>query len=215
MGAWILEELRGQWRVIKSAPFPFLVFIVLGCFLGYGASYWYFSKQITDKEGQIGRYRLALGIDPGGKGVLIELTNIELQAKAINIAAKLNDMCSVYKRKIENTQRDFSAGKISDKTEADIVTEIDRDMGDQFIRTLRADSLNVDNELRRRLGPQAVAAIVGITPSMVDANGNRVDISTLLFSMGNSPGFNMTFTCALASGIEQMAKLLPPDSPKP
>ncbi len=53
---------------------------------------------------------------------------------------------------------------------------------ERFIRTLRADSFNVDNELRRRLGPRAVAAIVGIPPSIVSDDGTRMDLSTLMLS---------------------------------
>jgi hypothetical protein len=71
----ILEILRGEWRVIKSAPLSFIVFLAIGAVFGYGASNWYYSKQIADTDGQVRRYRVALGIDKGGPSALAELSN--------------------------------------------------------------------------------------------------------------------------------------------
>jgi hypothetical protein len=211
----VLERLRAEGRVIKSAPFAFLVFLVIGGSVGYLASSWYYSKEITDKGGEIGRYRVALGIDKASEGSLIELNNAELEAKALSTSLKLENLCSRYQKRITEIQEQKAEGKIDDKGMLDRQKAIDSELSYEFVQNLRADSFNVDNELRRRLGPQAVAAIVGITPSVVADDGTRVDITTLVLSAGGMPRFNMDFTCPLANGIEQMAKLLPPDSQKP
>jgi hypothetical protein len=44
---------------------------------------------------------------------------------------------------------------------------------------LRSDAYNVDFELRRRLGPAAVAGIIGISPSVVANDGTRINILQL------------------------------------
>lgn len=186
-----------------------------GGMLYYNSQMGSLQQQIGVKDGQIGRYRVALRIDKASEGSLIELNNAELQAMALNVAGNLQGICSTYQKKIQGIQTDFNAGKYNEKEKMDRQMAVDKELSENFFRDLRADSFNVDNELRRRLGPQAVAAIVGITPSMVADDGTRVDLLTLLFSSGGMPGFNMDFTCTLGGGIEQMAKLLPPDSAKP
>lgn len=196
--------------------------IVLCLTIGFAGGMLYYSgqigslqQQLNTKDGEIGRYRVALGIDPASKGALIELNNAELQAKALSVSGKLQNVCSTYQKGMTENQADFTSGKFDEKGRRSRQIAIDQEMSDDFIRNLRADSLNLDNELRRRLGPQAVAAIIGITPSIVADDGTRVDIATLLLSSGGIPGFSMTFTCPLADGIEQMAKLLPADSARP
>lgn len=165
-------------------------------------------EQIDSKDGEIARYRVALGIDPASKGALIELTNQELQAKSATTVSKLRVFCSTLQKRTDEIQAQLDAGKIDQKTESEEKMAVDKELSQDFITNLRSDAFNVDNELRRRLGPQAVAAIVGITPSIVADDGTRVDILTLVATSA-MPGFAVGFTCPLAEGIEQMAKLLP------
>jgi hypothetical protein len=209
------ETLRGETSVIKSAPWSFILFLVVGASTGYGASSWYYSKQITERDGQIGRYRVALGLDKTGDNALVELTNTELQSKATTIAGKLDNMCSLYQKREQEIQQSLNVGEIDQAGAMDRRKTVDTEMSYDFIQNLRADTFNVDNELRRRLGPTSVAAIVGISPSIASDDGTRVDIRTLMLSSGGMPGFNMDFTCPLANSIEQMVKLLPPDAVKP
>ncbi len=167
-------------------------------------------EQIGTKDGEIGRYRVALGIDPASKGALIELKNQELQAKAATTVRNLREFCFTLEKRSAEIQVQSNTGKIDKKASIERQMALDRDLSEQFVRGLRSDAFNVDNELRRRLGPQAVAAIVGVSPSIVADDGTRLDILTLVMS-GNMPGFSVEFTCTLADGIEQMAKLLPLD----
>jgi hypothetical protein len=206
----IFEYLKQEWAVLTKAPLSFIGLALVFFAAGIGVGLWHYSERLNEKDGQIGRYRVALGIDKASEGALIELSNIELQAKALNTVGKLRDMCSLYNKRTATVQADFNAGKTDQKGKDERVTAIDTEMSNEFVRNLRADSFNVDNELRRRLGPKAVAAIVGISPSLVDNEGNRIDLLTVV--AGSESGFSVTFTCTLADGIEQMAKLLPLDS---
>jgi len=204
MALW--EYIKAEFAVLKAAPLSFMGLVVLSVSAGIGIGAWHYGERLDTQETQIKRYRVALGIDHASEGALIELNNEELRAKALTVSANLQNLCSAYSRKVEEVQKD---PKTDEKGKHERIMAIDKDLSYQFITNLRSDAFNVDNELRRRLGPTAVAAIVGITPSIVADDGTRVDLNTLLLSAGGLPGFNMTFTCPLAGGIEQMAKLLP------
>ena len=80
-------------------------------------------------------------------------------------------------------------------------------MSDEFDRKLKADSNLVDNELRRRLGPQAVASIVGVPPSVFSAS-DKAAVS-IIGMMPSGMGMSAGFAGTLADSIEQMARLLP------
>lgn len=211
----ILEWVRGEWSVLKSAPFSFVGSLLVGLAL---ASWYYHGQivavkeQLNTKDGQIGRYRVALGIDPASQGALIELNNRELQAKAFATVIRLRDMCSSLQKKSEAIQVQLHRGMIDEKARYERIDAMNKELSNDFMRNLRADAFNVDNELRRRLGPQAVAAIIGITPSVVADDGTRVDILTLVMRGVDAPGFSVGFVCTLADGVEQMAKLLQPNS---
>jgi hypothetical protein len=171
----------------------------------------YINDQLTTKDGEIARYRVALGIDPASKGALIELNNQEMQAKAASTVVKMRDLCFLQEKKIAEIQSQINAKTLDEKGRLDRIQAVHRELSEQFVRTLRSDAFNVDNELRRRLGPQAVATIIGITPSIVSDDGTRIDILSLVLSGTSfSMGFDINFVCVLADGIERMAKLLPP-----
>ncbi len=210
MSLW--EYIKAELAVLRGAPLTFVGLIVVSLTSGIAVGHWHFSEQLEAKDGEIHRYRVALGIDAASSGALVELNNQELQAKALSTATKLPDMCFSLRRKNDDLQAQLDAGKVDKKGQFDRHMAINKEMSEEFARNLRADSFNVDNELRRRLGPDAVRAIVGITPSIVSDDGTRLDLLSLL--PGGS-GFDVGFTCTLADGIEQMAKLLPRDSGKP
>lgn len=210
MWAALWTHIQKEWHALRRAPGAFLTLLILGVAVGYGIGAWYYSGRLATKEveavvkdGQIARYRVALGIDPASKGALIELSNQELAAKAINTAAKLRTVCV--------TVRDASASiasdkKLTDAQKAERFRAAHQKFSDEFDRTLRADAFNVDNELRRRLDPKAVAAIVGIMPSIQSDEGARLNILTL---MPTGMGLSAGWTCTVADGMDQMAKILP------
>ena len=214
----ILAYIQKEWAVVSKAPFTFLGIAALFVGAGYGAGAWHYAERISVKDEQIiqrneqiARYRVALGVDSASRGILIDLTNQELQAKSANTVKNLRDTCFSLRKKDADIRAQFNAGKIDKNGLDDRLSAMNKEMSEKFVRYLRSDAFNVDNELRRRLGPQAVAAIVGITPSVVSDDGTRIDVLGIIPS---GVGFDVSFTCVLADGIEQMAKLLPPDSQK-
>jgi hypothetical protein len=202
------------------APFTFVGLVVLCLGLGFGGAKLLYSGQIATlheqlgtKDGEIGRYRVALGIDTASKGALIELTDQELQAKSATTVRNLRDLCLTLQNQDDQLQSALNAGKIDKKGQWERHLAIDKELSNEFVPKDQSDAFNVDNELRRRLRPEAVAAIVGITPSIIADDGIRIDMLTLATG-GNAP-FSVEFTCTLADGIEQMAKMLPSDSKTP
>ena len=157
----------------------------------------------SDKDGLLARYRVALGIDKPSQGSLIELTNEEMRAKAMSTAAALRE----FTVSLRNQTDSAVAGAKDDKDKAERSFRILKEMSDEFDRKLKADSNLVDNELRRRLGPQAVASIVGVPPSVFSASDKAA--FSIIGMMPSGMGMSAGFAGTLADSIEQMARLLP------
>jgi hypothetical protein len=209
--------LLGEWGVLKGAPVVICVVVIVGGAVGYWVHAWYVSGQLVAKDEQIksrdlqlGRYRVALGIDRASSGVLIELTNVEMKAKAASTSAKIRDLRISHERQGRQIQALKTSGKLTEQAAAERTFALLREVSEEFDRGLRADAINVDNELRRRLGPKAVASIVGLPPSFFSASdGAPIGLLGLLPS---GTGMSAGFLGPLADGIDQMAALLPSDS---
>src|ERR1700677_2726545 len=83
------DYIKKEWAALIAAPWSFagLTAVCLGA--GFAAGMLYYSSQVGSlreqlnaKDGQLGRYRVALGMDPASKGALVELNNQELALKA-------------------------------------------------------------------------------------------------------------------------------------
>jgi hypothetical protein len=206
----LLEKLKQEARVIKSAPFSFLLFIVIGGSIGYVASSWYYSKQIMDREQDIRRYRTALGIDKGAASAMVELNNAELKAKALNSASKARDLCFAFKRRESQIKPPTKGNKKEEKEAAARDLALMKETSQEFDRDLKADFLNANNEVMRRLDPKYVSAV---TRAPIISNAETgVPIGMLSLMPGD---FEAAFLCIYADQLEQMAKLLPSDSGTP
>lgn len=159
---------------------------------------------VSTKPGQV---QVALGVEKASSGALIELTNTEMKAKASTTSARLRNLYQSLERQSRQIQALKNSGAIDEKAAAERSFAITREVSEEFDRTLRADAINVDNELRRRLGPQAVASIVGLPRSFFSASdGAPIGVLGLLPS---GTGMSAGFLGVLADGIDQMAQLLP------
>jgi hypothetical protein len=138
---------------------------------------------------------VAIGVDAATPSALIQLTNKELQAKAETVVGRLRSLSERY---VYNIASQALPG-LDDRAKHDRKEASERELrelDEQFRGTLRSDAFNVDFELRRRLGPTAVAGIIGVAPSIVADDGTRISILQLYDAMHS---------------IEQMASLLPSD----
>jgi hypothetical protein len=200
---WLLGQLRAESELMLKAPFAFAVFVVFGFFLGYVVATWYYSGRMADQDGQLARYRVALGLDNRSDGALITLTNEELRAKAMATVEALRAFNIALRNETESATR----GAKDDKDRGERSMRVLKNKSDDFDRTLKADAVNIDTELRRRLGPKAVASIVGVPPSFFSASdGAPIGVTSLLPS---GSGMSAGFAGVLADGIEQMARVLP------
>ena len=207
-----VKYILQQIVVIENAPIPFATSILVAAILIWLAMNWGYGRIIENKDARIGaltseneRYRVALSIDAATPSALIKLTNKELQAKSLNVVSSLRGLISINtsrSQEIQNSNND-------DNTKKNMREALWRDLDQQFLTGLKSDAFNVDFELRRRLGPSAVAGIVGISPSIVANDGTRINILQLALGAHDMPVFDLGFMPTLATGIEQMAKLLP------
>jgi hypothetical protein len=213
----VIQWIKDNWAVLKSAPLPFIVLMISGAVTGYLVAAWYYSGQLEsraavleEKDHQLGRYRVALGIDKASEGALVELNNAEMRAKTATTSARLRELDASYRRRSKPMEANGAQTSEEKKIAFDRNLALMAEVSDEFQRKLRADAINVDTELRRRLGPKALGSIVGLPPTFYSASdGAPIGILGLVSSV--TTGMDAAFIGVLANGIDQMAQLLPGD----
>jgi hypothetical protein len=167
----ILEPIKKEGRVIKSAPFSFVVFLVIGGTVGYWIATQYYSGQLAAvkeqintkdaqlkaKDDEINRYRVVLGISPASQGALVALNNQELALRAQFIAAKLREYDSVLNGKYADIKNQLDAKKISQDQANKAHIAALKEVAQDYDNNLASDTYNVENELRTRLDPSALS----------------------------------------------------------
>jgi hypothetical protein len=209
-----LEFVQERWGVIWGPNrVTFLVVAASTFALGAVASRVFYSQHVTtvdarlaSKDDEIGRLRVALGIDPASRGALIALTNEEMKAKSISTARALRELCFSLRDKGEAVKKEIEAKNLDEKSRGEQMWAFIQKASDQFDASFRSEVGNVDNELRRRLHPGAIASIVRNNPSLYTTGGQPVSILSL-FPSGT--GFSSLYLCTQADAIERMAELLP------
>ena len=208
----IFEYIKKEWDVLKNAPLSFIGLFVIALVAGSTISSLHFSERISAveakaaaKDGEISRYRVALGIDKASSGSLIELTNGELRAKALGTAETLHQFCVGFRDRDARLESEVSNSKDKASRHFGLLKQ----ESDEFDASgARADASLVEVELRRRLSPQAKASIFGLPLAFKGADGGYL---TLLAITGMGSGMDAAWICTVGNGIEEMAKLLPPD----
>lgn len=194
----LIEHILKEWAVLKP-PISFIVLVVLGLLTGIGIGSWHCSERLEAQAGQINRYRVALA--------LVELTNTELQAKALGTASKVRELCLSFQKRSEQIGPARAGDQKADKEQFDKLLALEQRVSREFDHDLKPDFLNINNELLRRLDPKAVASVVR-SPIFTDAEtGTPVGIPSVM-----PGGIEGAFLCTYADQMEQMAKLLPTKS---
>ena len=231
-----LATLKQELQVVKGAPISLVIFMVFSFGSGYAACRWYYSKQLSDRDGlivaknadlafaqnqliakdnqlaakenQLSRYRVELSLENPSRGVLVDLTNQELAVKSQAVVKKLREFADALETKFSFIQQRIDEHKINKnqalrerKAAADEVSQ-------EMDRNLASDADNLRTELRRRLDPKAIANVLRV-PALRGADGSSNIPFTALF---RGTGFDMAYTRTLSNEIEEMTKLLPPDS---
>ena len=202
----LIEYIRAEWQVLKSAPFTFIGLAAVCITFGIVVASWHYSGRIEERNGQVHRYRVALGIDKASAGSLVELTNEELKAKAANTVSKLREICLSYDRRSEEVTRQLQAKKIDDKAARDRQQALMTEGSNEYDRDLRSDFIILTNELLKRLDRKAAAGVVRV-PLFDAETGTPVGLPALIPS-GTVMAVN--FLCPMADETEQLSKLLPP-----
>jgi hypothetical protein len=211
--------LKQEWEGLVRAPFSFVMLGALCLSIGFAGGMLYYGseigslhEQISSRDGQIGRYRVALGIDAASKGALVELNNQELALKAKSTVASLRALSSELDTKLSAIQKEVEAKKIDQKQASGQMMTARNDVSQDFNNNLASDANNIENELRKRLDPKTIEHVVRVPAfNELDANGNAM--SHLPFTeLFRGSGFDTFYIKGLANEIEQMADLLPRDS---
>lgn len=189
--------------MLKKAPLTFVGLGIICLASGILLARWYDSDKLNDKNDQIHRYEIALGIQPGSPNALVELTNSELRSKALLLSSKARALCDEFNRRSLEIKGQLDAKKIDEKNAITQQRALRKDFSSQFDRDLRSDALNVQNELLRRLDPKATASVVRFPVFADAATGTPISLFSLI------PGAEADFLCGFAGELEQLADLLP------
>jgi hypothetical protein len=159
----IFDYIKKEWSVLKGAPGAFVGLAVIFLISGIALASWHYSERFavlesegTTKDGEIHRYKVALGLEGASRGNLIELTNDELRVKSTNTANKLRQVCSSLRTKDEAASK--AEAKFDIKTKGENRLARMREASDEIDRSVRSDTILIDNELRRRLSQKALGA---------------------------------------------------------
>lgn len=177
-------------------PLVFAIVALVSFAVGFGIALFVDSFRIVARDEQIARYRIALGIDRPSPGALTELSNQELGLASTQVVAKLRKMCSSYESQQEQIVSLQLSGQLDDQTAAQRANKLLSDTSYEFNRTIRSDSLYIDAEIRKRIGPKAVDQVIGTSPSVQSASDGQMSADSM---------------CEAADRIEQMARLLHSD----
>src|SRR5271156_1278931 len=168
-----LAELKQEWPNLKKSPYSFVLLVVVAGGLGFSMARLYLNdqiaavhEQISAKESQLGRYRVALGIDPASKGALVELNNQELALKAQSIVVQLRQFTSIVTAKCTAIDQRAKSGEIKKE---DVGTEkfaAMKEVSQAFVRTLASDTYNVEHELRNRMDASAMEHVIRVPAFM-------------------------------------------------
>jgi hypothetical protein len=204
----IFDYIKKEWASLSAAPLAFvgLAVVCLGTasYVGYRAADWYYAKQIRDKDSQISRYRVALNIDKASPSILIELNNEELRAKAENTVGVIRGICLEFQKKDQVLAKQFDEQGLPKNRRDELWLAMATEIVGKFNRDAKSDFINLDEELRRRLGPSGINPLGLVSPEL------PFNITAL------TPGpFGSLYICNYADELDQMAKRLPSDSAKP
>jgi hypothetical protein len=168
-------------------------------------------EQLNARDAQIARYRVALGVDPASKGALVELNNQELALKTQAIVARLRQFSSELDEKSKAIDQRVSSGEIDKSKVGELKLNAMKEVSQDFDTGLASDTYNVENELRSRLDSSAMSHVITVPALMGDGDPR----SRITFpDMFRGTGFDVLMLRRLADEMEQMAKLLPPDTEK-
>jgi hypothetical protein len=198
------DKIVKEAAVIKAAPISAVTLLFVGIAAGVITGAWHYSERLELQATQIQRYRVALGIDEGGPNALAELSNAELQAKALNIASQVRDLCFSFQKRSEQIKPATKGNKKEEQERSDTEMGLMKEISQEFDHDMKSDFVNANNELLQRLDRKAVAGVVR-GPIITDAEtGTPVAMASLIQGQLEAP-----FLCMYADQMEQMAKLLP------
>jgi hypothetical protein len=211
----LAAHIQKEWAVLKTAPAAFVMLAIVSIGAGVAGGTWYYAGQVGSlheqlyaKDDQLGRYRVALGIDPASKGALVELSNQELALKAQSIVAKLRSYAAMMHSENQGIEKRFKDGTISDSQAMNERLAAEKNVSEQFDRNLASDAYNVENELKSRLDPVTRSHIVGVPAFRFGSDPHdRVTMSDLFRRSGFAEMLG-----GLADEMEEMARLLSPIS---
>jgi hypothetical protein len=129
------------------------------------------------------------------------LTNQELKAVTFRMVAHLRAKISEHKRRDQELMAQKGRNEITGQ-QMDILGWVALSgAATEFVEQIRAEALNIEGELRRRLSPEALQHVVRMAPDI------NVSMHRLMTPMPRE--FSFLFADGLAEEIDQMAKLLP------
>lgn len=198
--------------MLRGAPVSFIGLVVISVSAGIGIGSWHYSERIETKDGEIHRYRVALGIDRASAGALVELNNQELALKSQYIVGQMRQLSSALDQKAQQIDQMVKDGKIDAQKATEDKMAAMKEVSQTFDSNLASDAYNVENELRSRLDSSALSHVVRV-PAFIIGSDPRSRVTFSELTRGS--GFDAAMIGRLADEMEEMAKLLPPDSGRP
>jgi len=172
----ILQQLG--WDTVKRAPFAFLVFFGAG--LGAG---------IVLPTGTTSTKTFFLHSHKS------DAQTLELRTRSERIASEIRGIHFDYQTRLSEAEKTWDLYRVPESERFSLIKSMAKEYSQIFEKEAKVDFMNLDSELRRRLGP--------------GGTGGMVVLSQLNF---DDPLIQVGYLCKYAEELEQLAKRLPSDS---
>ena len=172
----IIQQFREEWCAIKRAPLAFVVFLGVGLGVGYGASNWYFNRSFSLHRNTSNAQAL----------------KNELRTRSERIAAEIRGICFDFQTQRGEAEKTWDLYKVPESERFGLIKSMANEYSQIFERKAKVDFMNLDTELRSRLGAGGTGGMVLLT---------QLNFDDPLIQVGS--------LCKYAEELEQLAKRLP------
>jgi hypothetical protein len=175
----LYKIIQHEWYVITHDPVTLVVFLGVGLAVGYAASNWYFN-------GGFSLHRDRSNAQP--------LKN-ELQTRSERIAGEIRGICVDYQTQLGEAEKTWDLYRVPESQRFGLIKSMAKEYSQRFERGAKVDLMNLDSELRSKLGTGGTRGLVLLTQLNSD-----------------DPVIQIGYLCKSAEELQQLAKRLPSDS---
>jgi hypothetical protein len=150
---------------------------------------------------------MVLDIDPATPESVRQLTIPELQMKAASFVPQLNTLCAAGQKDLNEIQRLADVQMIDDNQKIERTSVARHTLSERFRSTVGTEIFVVDNEMRRRIDPQTLSGLQGVSRSVFAPDGTPLNP---LSQLPPTEDFELSLSCEMVDSLDRLERAQPP-----